>query len=62
MRGGGGGGGVFLMVLQEDEGPREDEGSSPVSQRAAGVTFRYWGRIFATVAKILPCSSFSLAK
>ena len=24
--------GGFLMVLQEDKGPREDEGSSPVSQ------------------------------
>ena len=45
--GGGGGGGDFLLVLQEDEG------SSLVSQRAARVTFRYWGRNFATVAIIL---------
>ena len=50
------------MVLQEDEGPQEDEGSSPVSQRAAGVTFRYWGRIFATVAKILSSTSISSEK
>ena len=50
------------MVLQEDERVQEDEGSSPVSQRAAGATFCYWGRIFATVANILPCTSFSPAK
>ena len=49
-------GGPFLMVLQEDEG------SSLVSQRAAGVTFCYWGRIFATVAKILSCTSISPSK
>ena len=50
------------MVLQEDEGPREDEGSSPVSQRAVGVKICYWGRNFATVAKTLPSTSISPAK
>ena len=42
------------MVLQEDEG------SSPVSQRAAGVTFHYWGRIFTTIAKFCPAPAVLL--
>ena len=50
------------MVLQKDEGPREDEGSSPVSQKAGGDKIRYWGRNFATIEKILPCTNIFPAK
>ena len=52
---GGGGGGDFYGACGQLKGPLEAEESQ-------GAKIRYWGRNFATVAKILPCSSFSPAK
>ena len=36
-------GGAFLMGFQEDEGSKKMKGSSSVSQKAVGVSFRYRG-------------------
>ena len=54
MGGGGGGGVLFNGALRTTKGTLGSRG-------VTGVTCRYWGRIFAIVAKILPCSNFSPA-
>ena len=46
------GGGAFCSACGQLKGPLEVEESQ-------GAKIRYYGRYFATVAKIMPCSSFS---
>ena len=53
--GGGGGGRAFYVACGQLKGPL-------AAEEPQGAKIRYRGRNFATVAKILPCSSFSPAK
>ena len=53
--GGGGGGGAFYVACGQLKGPL-------AAEEPQGAKIRYYWLNFATVAKILLCNSFSLAK
>ena len=52
---GGGGGGAFYGAFGQLKGPM-------AAEEPQGAKIHYWGRNFATVAKILPCTSISPTK